>query len=848
MRAAEVESMSKSMSKRIVAATLLLFQAQALASEVRLVHHPRQTNPDFNGNPRMIVKDADAKHGTAQAAIPGKSKPGGPICSFYSYARPAGIYRVTWRVKVDDNTIDKPVFRASTGKGSIALKGTDFEKSNVYQEFSYTAEKGEGGFFGVGARWPGKGTVHVDRITVVSEKLYTEREMLEKKGGLKLPDFWSFPAPTPPRIHIAKGLWWDFFGVSEAISELGGAFVSVSYHGKGQWGTSLRYFPSSWQGMMGHNVVILANVDAAALRARGRLLIEVFVTNGGALLVLGGPFAFKRGGYQHTALEKLLPCQMVGRGRQKAEGGFIMKPTDAAKEILPDDLSWQLDPRLYYYHTLEAKPEARVLVTAEEKPIVATWETGKGRVAVIAATAEGMSGPDQLAFWEWGDMPRLVAAVCQWLVSIPRDEKPVVMDEEARKQLEKLAMPNPGEKESDRQRLLAKLLLKCRDKTFAREILSTVNNAESDPSRRFVEAVSRTVRPFVDEEFSEEAEALIESGVTGKAALGLRILGLCRSEDAGGTLACFLEKGTDAFSAGGDVDDLLGTGGGLSVDAGLEIGANERLKLAAVFGLGDLGDRDYLRPLQKATREFSKKRQLLTEATDVPDLNESTYQQSLAARCRLGDPKAAGPFLDAILRNEEEVEQFLNAFDVMLVNKDDKKLMNMRKVGRIRLPILHRRQVLCMKMLRKVPYSLAGQFAKELAKRSHPILTSFGFAALSPSADRELTADVAKSMLPLISDCRIAELRRFTCRLVLDLQDPGATAQLTEMLAEVAADTDPVSARFALRAVSRLQQKDRVPVISAGMKHPDEKIRRLARLSLPLLSEEQRKSLPADKE
>jgi len=137
------------------------------------------------------------------------------------------------------------------------------------------------------------------------------------------------------------------------------------------------------------------------------------------------------------------------------------------------------------------------------------------------------------------------------------------MDEGARQQLEKLAMPNPGEKEAERQQLLTKLLLKCRDKTFAREILSTVNNAESDPNRRFVEAVSRTVRPFVGEDFSEEAEALIESGVTGKAALGLRILGLCRSEGAGETLARFLDKGTDAFSAGGDVDGLLGPDGAL---------------------------------------------------------------------------------------------------------------------------------------------------------------------------------------------------------------------------------------------------------------------------------------------
>ena len=821
---------------------VLLCGAVGLADGVRIVHHPRQTSPDFHGHPRLVAEDPEARHGTAQAAIPGKSHPGGPICSFYSYARPAGRYRITWRVKVDDNTIAEPVFQARTGRGSIKLKGTDFKEPNVYQDFSYTAEKGEGGFFGVSAAWPGKGRIHVDWVTVVSEKLYTERELLAKKGGVDLPDAWIIPPPSPPQVHIAKGLWWDFFGVSEALGEMGGVNVACSYHFKGQGGTGLRGFPRSWQGLMQHNLVILANVDAPALRARGRLLLEEYVTNGGALLVLGGPFSFERGGYRYTALDRLLPCRMMDKKWAKADGDFVMEPTEHARGLLPADLSWLMKPHLYYYHPLEAKPEARVLVTAGGKPVVAVWDIGKGRVGVIAATAEGDPPADQLAFWEWGDMARLVAAMCRWLVSAPREERPHVMDEEARQKLEKLALPAPGDKEEQRRRELKLLLAKCGDKSFAREILSTVSNAESNPDRRFVAAVVRTVVPFVDDDFREEAETLIESGNTGKAELGLRVLGVCGAGEDGETLAGFLEKGTGAF-AKGDVDDLLDAGGGLSIDSGLEIGANERLKLAAAIALGDLGDRQYVRALRKATREFAKKRQGLMTVDAVPDLNENIYQQSLAARCRLGDPSAAGPFLDAILKNTDEIEQFLNAFDNMLPNKDDKKLMSMLEIGRIRLPLLYRRQARCTELLRSVPYSVAGTFAKELASRNHPALTYFAFAALTPGPERKLTREVAASLLPLLQECQISELRLLALRLAAKVRDPELDRHLATSLATLAADADPNSARFALRTLASLKQEDRPPVVTAALKHPNQNIRRLAGLSSPLLSAEQRKAL-----
>lgn len=815
-----------------LATALILSPFFAFADGVRLVHYPRQTNPDRNGHPRMVVSDKDAHKGTAQAAIPSKSHPNGQLCSFYSYARPAGIYRFTWRVKIDDNTIKDPVFRAATGRGSINLKGTDFKAPNVYQEFSYTAEKGEGGFFAVSAYWPGKGRIHVDSVTAVSEKLYTEKEILAKKGGLKLPDHWFFPEPSPPNIHIAKGLWWDFFGLSEAMVELGGATFTSSYHSKGQYGASLRYFPQTWQALMSHNLVVLANVDAPALRARGRMMIEEFVRNGGGLLVLGGQYSLDRGGYRNTALARLLPCGMAG-SRSKAEGGIVIRPAkDAGKAV--SNLSWELKPRIFYYHPIVPKPNAQVWATADGKPVVIVGEFGKGRVGVIAATAEGDPGPDQLAFWEWGDTPKLTAAVCRWLVSAPREKQKFVIDEQARKDLEKLAVPNPGEKEGERRRLLRKLLAKCRDKAFAREILDTINNAESDPDRRFVKAVDRAIQPFVDEEFYEDAEALIESGEVGKAALGLRILGRCGKEDAGDLLKLFLEKGIGGFTEGGDVDDLLDPGGGISVDSGLEIGGNERLKLAAILGLGDLGVRTAMKDLRKTTTEYSRKRPKITEATDIPDLNENIYQQSLATRCILGDKHAVGPFLDAILMNTEEIEQFMNALETMLVNKDDKKLMNMRKVGRIRLPVLQRRQALCREKLSRLPVSMMNTFVQKITKRCHPILTPFAFAALARASKAKPDSETASSLLQLIRDCNIPELRLLAVRYIIRAEDPKLDADLASSLKEMAASPELTSSIFALRTATRLKQADRRAIVESAQKHSNPKVRRMAGLYAPL--------------
>ena len=69
---------------------LAMVLALAVSSRAEdLVFYPRDPTETGNGAPRLVVPDPEAHDGTAQAAVPGQSKPGSSTCSLYAYARPA---------------------------------------------------------------------------------------------------------------------------------------------------------------------------------------------------------------------------------------------------------------------------------------------------------------------------------------------------------------------------------------------------------------------------------------------------------------------------------------------------------------------------------------------------------------------------------------------------------------------------------------------------------------------------------------------------------------------------------------------------------------------------------------
>jgi uncharacterized membrane protein len=807
------------------------------------IHTPRDVSETAPGAPRLVVPDPDTKDGSAQAAVPGQSKPGSTICSMYSYDRSAGLYQVTWRVKIDDNTITGVVFRASTHDesghkgykgGTIAVKGTDFKEAGKYQDFSYTAEKGEGGFFGVGSTWGGKGRVHVDTISTVAQKTYSEKEQLERMGvTIPLPETWLLPRPTPPTVHLAKGLWWDFFGLSEAMADLGGATFKSSYLGSGQYGRSLRNFPSSVPAFMECNLIVLANVDAQALGVSGRFLLDEYVRNGGALLVCGGPFALERGGYAGTALAGLLPCELTGKDRLKAEGGLPLQPTADAKGVLPDDLSWSLAPRVFYYHEVAAKPGAKILMRAGDKPMLLTWQVGKGRVAVLAASPEGEAGAGQMAFWQWGDMPRLTAAISRWLVDGQGSSSPAALSAETKGLLDELFKPSLNDDAAKQEELIRALLSRCHDRVFAKNLLDASSNFTGTPDRAVVTALARAVQPYVDAEFEPQAKRLIQSGNEGLAALGLQVLGMCRGKEAGSVILSFLETGSAALQPGGAGDDGK-LDSLMAMNSGMDIGADQRLKLAAVIALGSLGDPAHLNALRRITSLYSKKSVDPLTVGDVVDIEENLLQQSLVSRVRLGDGTAISPFLDQVLRNSEQIESFLNALDTMLPPNDPAGI-HAQKMARLRLPPLRQRQALCMDMLRRLPVSVYPDLVAAVAKRNDEALIPFAYAAMALRPGDKLPPDVAAALLPLAEKCRLPAIRLLALNIAASVGDPGINRQIAELLGRLGTSPDSADRLFALRRAAGMLPADRARVLAAALQDPDPKLQHLAQASQALL-------------
>jgi hypothetical protein len=177
--------------------------------------------------------------------------------------------------------------------------------------------------------------------------------------------------------------------------------------------TALGSLPVDDAALAGFDVVILGDVDLAAIDPRfpGRLRTFVSETGGGLILIAG--LRQNPASYAGTPLEALLPVTMTGESSQPegavAVAGFRIDRTvegrvssflrldddperdDALWRTLPAELTWSAS-------NLTAKPGAQTLATrrdangpSEEIPIILQQRYGKGRVLFHAT--------DEL--WRW---------------------------------------------------------------------------------------------------------------------------------------------------------------------------------------------------------------------------------------------------------------------------------------------------------------------------------------------------------------------------------------------------------------------------------------------------------------
>lgn len=644
------------------------------------------------------------------------------------------------------------------------------------------------------------------------------------------PAFGGEPVGGLPRIHTGKGLWWNFFGINDAAAELGGLYTSSYFDSAHK---TLLGFPGSPRDLAEQDLIVLANVGANAVPPKLHPALKEFVENGGALFILGGRMSLDSGGFADSGLADILPCELKGKGRKKAEEPLILEPGPGAKDMLSADLCWQMEPRAYYFHDLEPKPGASVLMKAGEKPLLIVGSFGRGRVAVLGLSVEGDPPANELAFWEWPDLPRLMAAVCRGLI-----EAPETADEDTARSLEmeqldgklkSLSVPD-GTGEAGRDKALAALAPDCRDSARAFALLGALSTFQSPPSRRLVNAVAEAVRPFAASAPIDVVETLIASGDPGKAELGLRVLGMARPAGAGERLARAAGQGLAGLQ-----DSLFLAASGASLVDSASImtmgGTDERVRLGAIMALGDLGDKAYIRTLAGATREFAGKRQMPPDIQETADANESAYQESLVSRVKLGDKSAMAPLLATALENENATEDYKNARDhLMRAHSKDKVLHRLIANCAAALPVYAERQDAVRRVLTSVPYELAQEIVTFLVANDDLRLSSFARASLAPSSARVPDLKTAEALLPLVEKGRCPDQRLLAFRIIADLKNLELTRRLENAMIMLASEGDTADLAFALNRVTELSPSVREKVLSAAAAHSNADIRRLAGL------------------
>ena len=194
-----------------------------------------------------LVKDSRARNGYALVADPA-DKPGadfsdGNIWYAYAYQQGPGRIRGTFRLKVADNTVAKPVvgIRIGIDNGDLKsgqsalrkLKGTDFTASNTYQEFSLDVLKGEQGFCGGSVTLLSNATkVSFDGFSVQQVSTFDMAELLAhlnppaKPVGLAV-------GGGPLLVHETHGLYMEFWKVRQSLD-----LLHESLRARTQWAQS----------------------------------------------------------------------------------------------------------------------------------------------------------------------------------------------------------------------------------------------------------------------------------------------------------------------------------------------------------------------------------------------------------------------------------------------------------------------------------------------------------------------------------------------------------------------------------------------------------------------------------
>lgn len=186
-------------------------------------------------------------------------------------------------------------------------------------------------------------------------------------------------------------------------------------------------FPSTMEELDPYDVVVLSDIGANSIllaptvlagnRFPNRLkLLADWVRAGGGLMMAGGYLSFQgfaaAANFHGTAVEAVLPVEILPYDdREETPEGIHGRLTAVEHSITAGlDEEW---PALLGYQRLTAKPDAVVLATIEDRPLLAVREEGRGRTLAFASDIAPHWAPQDFLHWPGYDI--LFDRAVRWL-------------------------------------------------------------------------------------------------------------------------------------------------------------------------------------------------------------------------------------------------------------------------------------------------------------------------------------------------------------------------------------------------------------------------------------------------
>jgi len=200
-----------------------------------------------------------------------------------------------------------------------------------------------------------------------------------------------------------------------------------------------------WRRYPDFDLLLFTAIPHCAMGAENCYAMAEYVKAGGAVLFTGGEYAFGKGGYNYTVLERdLLPVLCVENvDTRYAEAPLPIEPAKDFAE-LKATANFDAKPSFWVWNqvALKTDPAVKVFLKSGNRPVLVGWQVGKGRVACLLVDHRGKSEPGVTAFFDWADWPALLRAVFAWLapdaLQTQPSTAPALSAAEAKKLLDQL--------------------------------------------------------------------------------------------------------------------------------------------------------------------------------------------------------------------------------------------------------------------------------------------------------------------------------------------------------------------------------------------------------------------------